>query len=125
MRLGYHHVALRAQDIHQTIRFFEALGCTLVRTWGEEPNLSCMLDIGGGNILEVFSGGKDVPEQNPHFEHIALKSTDTDADYAAAIAAGAKPRTEPTDVNIGGSYPVRIAFVTGLNGEIIEFFKEC
>lgn len=124
MRFGYHHVALRTQDIHATIKFYEALGCKLVRTWGEDPNLCCMIDIGGGNLIEAFAGGKDVPEEFPRFEHIALKSDDPDGDFAAALAAGAKPHIEPKDVNIGGNYPVRISFVIGLNGETVEFFKE-
>lgn len=123
-RLGYHHVAFRAQDFEASVKFYEALGCKMIRTWGEAPNLSCMLDVGGGNILEMFAGGKDEAEVCPRFEHIALKSDDPDDDFNTALANGAAPHVEPKDVNIGGNYPVRIAFVKGLSGEIIEFFKE-
>ena len=123
-RFGYHHVALRVRDFAKTVAFYEKLGCTLVRTWGPEDKPMGMMDVGGGNLIEIFSGGKEDPEQDPKFEHIALKSENPDADFAAALAAGAKPHTEPKDVNIGGSYPVRIAFVRGLNDEVIEFFQE-
>ena len=123
-RCGYHHVALRVRDLDASIAFYEALGCSLVRVWGEGDSRNCMIDMGGNNILEIFSGGKGDPQSAPKFEHIALRSEDTDADYAAALAAGARPRNEPADVNIGGNYPVRIAFVFGPDDEVVEFFKE-
>ncbi len=123
-RLGYHHVAFRARDFAATVAFYEKLGCKLVRTWGPEDQPVGMMDVGGGNLIEIFSGGTEAEEKDPKFEHIALRSEDPDADFAAAIAAGARPRTEPKDVNIGGFYSVRIAFVYGLSDEVIEFFKE-
>ena len=123
-RLGYHHAALRARDLDATIAFYEALGCSVIRIWGEGDARNCMMDVGGNNILEIFSGGTETPQASPKFEHVALRSDDPDADYAAALAAGARERNKPNDVNIGGNYPVRIAFVFGLNDEVIEFFKE-
>lgn len=123
-RLGYHHVALRARDLHKTIAFYEALGCSVVRSWGEGEKEVCMLDVGGNNIIEIFAGGGSEDESFPHFEHIALRSEDVDGDFQAALAAGAREKIAPNDVNIGGFYPVRIAFVFGLNDEVIEFFLE-
>ena len=43
---------------------------------------------------------------------------------AAALAAGGRPKMEPTDINIGGNFPARIAFVYGPDDEVIEFFME-
>ena len=123
-RLGYHHVALRARDLHKTIAFYEALGCSVVRSWGEGEKEVCMLDVGGNNIIEIFAGGGSEDESFPHFEHIALRSEDVDGDFQAALAAGAREKNAPNDVNIGGFYPVRIAFVFGLNDEVIEFILE-
>ena len=123
-RLGYHHVALRAKDFEQTIRFYEALGCTVLRGWGEGDRRACMMDVGGNNILEIFAGGTDEAENKPHFEHIALRSEDVPADYQNALAAGARPRTEPGEANLGGNYPIAMAFVFGPNDEVIEFFCE-
>ncbi|MBO6159312.1 MAG: VOC family protein [Firmicutes bacterium] len=123
-RSGYHHVALRARDLHKTIAFYEALGCTVVRKWGEGDKEVCMMDAGGGNIVEIFAGGGTEMESFPHFEHIALRSDDVDGDYQDALAGGAREKDQPKDVNIGGFYPVRIAFVFGLNDELIEFFHE-
>lgn len=123
-RLGYHHVALRAKDFEQTIRFYEALGCSVLRGWGEGDKRACMMDVGGNNILEIFAGGTGEAEDKPHFEHIALRSEDVSADYQNALAAGARPRTEPGEANLGGTYPIEMAFVFGPNDEVIEFFRE-
>ena len=98
-RLGYHHVALRARDLHKTIAFYEALGCSVVRSWGEGEKEVCMLDVGGNNIIEIFAGGGSEDESFPHFEHIALRSEDVDGDFQAALAAGAREKNAPNDVN--------------------------
>lgn len=123
-RTGIHHVALRVQDMDQTVEFYTKLGCSVVRSWGEGENKGVMIDLGGGNILEMFAGGSNEAEQRPRYEHLALKSSDVDQDYADALAAGAASQKEPTDVMLGGVMPIRIAFVVGPNQEVIEFFCE-
>ena len=37
-RIGIHHVALRVQDMDQTVEFYTKLGCSVVRSWGEGEN---------------------------------------------------------------------------------------
>lgn len=123
-RLGYHHVALRAQNMEETLKFYAALGCNVVRSWGEGDGQAAMLDVGGNNIIEVFAGGTPEAESKPRFEHIALRSDDVDGDYAQAMAAGATSHIEPKDVMLAGVMPIRIAFVIGPNQEVIEFFCE-
>ena len=39
-------------------------------------------------------------------------------------AAGRPVIMEPSDKNLGGNYPIRVAFCTGPAGEKIEFFQE-
>ena len=122
-RTGIHHVALRVQDMDKTVEFYTKLGCSVIRSWGEGAGKGVMMDLGGGNILEMFAGGVNDPEQKPRYEHLALKSDDVDQDFADALAAGAAPQTEPKDGMLG-DMPIRIAFVVGPNQEVIEFFCE-
>ena len=46
------------------------------------------------------------------------------ADVDNALAHGAVLYRDVKETNLGGDYPIRIAFVVGPNGELIEFFKE-
>ena len=123
-RTGIHHVALRVQDMDKTVEFYTKIGCSVIRSWGEGNSKGVMMDLGGGNILEMFAGGVNDSEQKPRYEHLALKSDDVDADFAEALAAGAAPQIEPKDAMLGGVMLIRIAFVVGPNQEVIEFFKE-
>ncbi len=121
---GFHHVALRAVDFEATVAFYKALGFTEKNTWGEGDSRVILLDAGDGNYMEVFAGGT---EQLPDgaFFHVAFRTDDVDAAVETAKAAGAQVTVEPKDVVLGKNppTPVRIAFVKGLNGESLEFFK--
>jgi hypothetical protein len=48
-----------------------------------------------------------------------------EASYARALAAGGVSRAAPRTASLGGDPPaeVRIAFVAGPNGEVIEFMQ--
>ena len=125
---GFHHIALRVSDFEATLRFYQAgLGFIRVYGWGDGDSRAAMLDTGDGNYLEVFAGGKRGNEEAPEgvLIHFALRTSDVDGAYARALAAGARPHVEPKDVVIAGEYPVpvRLAFVKGLDGEVIEFFQ--
>jgi len=126
---GFHHVALRASDFEATLRFYQdGLGFVRAYGWGEGDGRAAMLDTGDGNYLEVFAGGKYAPGTEPPegaLLHFALRTSDVDGAYARALAAGARSQVEPQDVTIAGDPPmlVRLAFVRGLDGEVIEFFQ--
>ncbi len=133
---GFHHVAIRANDFEATLRFYiEGLGFRRVYGWGEDgrakgerDSRAVMLDTGDGNYLEVFAGGTRQPgEEVPEgaILHFALRTTDCDAALERARAAGATVTMEPKTLPINGDTPMefRIAFVNGLNGEVIEFFQ--
>ena len=126
---GLHHIALRVRDFDATLRFYQD-GVGFVRRfgWGEGDSRAAMLDTGDGNYLEVFAGstrpaGEDAPEGA--LLHLALRTPDVDAAYARALAAGARSQIAPKDVTLPGDYPVpvRLAFVIGPDGEVIEFFQ--
>ena len=57
--------------------------------------------------------------------HYAVRVADTDAAYARAISAGATSVSEPVSVDLQGDrvVKIRIAFIKGLDGEVIEFFQ--
>jgi len=122
--MGFHHIALKAVDFEASLKFYEALGMKFYTQWGEGDGRIAMLDLGDGGILELFAGGAE--GANTNYIHFAMKVDDVDAAYAAAIAAGAKPKSEPKVVPLNSS-PVKLTlncgFVYGPSGEELEFFR--
>ncbi|TXK83530.1 VOC family protein [Paenibacillus sp. N3.4] len=92
--------------------------------WGEGDSRIVLLDSGDGNYIEVFAGGTGETRPEGSYFHVAFRSNNVDAAVETAVAAGAVVTVDPKDVILGSNppTPVRIAFVKGLNGEIIEFF---
>lgn len=126
--MGFHHIALKCRDFDKSMKFYASLGCTLKASWGGGENRVAMVDIGDGGCVELFSGGVDEKTETPalagEWFHLALRSDDPDAAFATAIAAGATEKTAPYDAVIPSDppMPVRVAFVYGPDGEVIEFF---
>lgn len=124
---GFHHIALRAHDFDKSVNFYEnTLGFAKKLSWGEGDSRAAMFDIGDGGCIEIFAGG---PENQPAgmFWHLAFKTSDPDGAYNAAIEGGAISDKAPYDTVIRGAekeLPVRLAFVKGPDGELIEFFCE-
>jgi glyoxylase I family protein len=136
---GFHHVAIRAVDFDETIRFYtEGLGFRVHLPFSVPGRIdrAAFLDAGDGRFVEVFGQGSTVQAEGrrrqPDEErtegavlHFCLKVTDTDASHARAVAAGAASRVEPVSRRLSEDplVEVRIAFVTGPNGEVIEFMQ--
>ncbi len=125
--MGFHHVGLKAADFEASLKFYtEGLGMKLYTAWGEGDSRAAMLDLGDGGILELFAGGNANEQADPKYIHFAMKVDDVDAAYATALAAGAKPKSEPRVVPVD-SAPVKVtlncAFVYGPSGEELEFFR--
>lgn len=123
--LGFHHIAVRVKDFDAVVRFYkEGLGLTEKISWGEGEKRAIMLDAGNGNCVEVFAGGTERPEGQ--IVHLALRTDDVEALTARAVAAGAVVTVPVKSVEIQsktGPVPVRIAFVKGPGGEVVEFFQ--
>lgn len=124
---GLHHVSIRVKDFDATVDFYtHGFGFKSVVSWTMNDGArAIMLDTGNGTFLEVFSGGPEVPQPAGLFAHIALASEDCQADFQRAVEAGAGVDRAPMEVTIPSDPPtkVRIAFVKGLDGELIEFFQ--
>ncbi len=136
---GFHHVAIRAIDFDATIRFYtEGLGFRVHFPFSVPGRIdrAAFLDAGDGRYVEVFGQESTVQSEGrrraPGEEategallHFCLRTTDVDTSYARAIATGATSRVEPVTRRLSEDplTEVRIAFVTGPNGEVIEFLK--
>jgi len=123
---GTHHIAISSARFDESIKFYtEGLGMTPVAFWGENEGRAALLDIGDGSHVELFAHGAAAAQQNEKFEHFAIRTTDPDKAFAAALAAGAREKMPPTTLNIPSDppIPVRIAFVFGPDNEVLEFFQ--
>lgn len=126
MECRFHHVALKVKDFDKAVGFYkEVLGLKEKTSWDMDGNPAIMLEMADGGIVEIFGGGTDVSEESPRWLHLAVQVADVPGTYKKAIAYGAKKEREPEEVSIPGSNPmdVEIAFVYGMGGEIVEFFK--
>lgn len=136
---GFHHVAVRAKDFDATLKFYvEGLGFRVHARFAVPGRIdrAAFLDAGDGHYVEIFGPDSSVQSEGrrraPEEEategavlHFCLRAADVDVSYARALAAGATSRIEPVTRRTSEDplLEVRIAFVTGLNGEVIEFLS--
>ena len=126
---GIHHVAITVADFDRSVEFYQALGMEVALAWGAKgadgDKRACMLSCGGGAHLELFAGRQGAERGEGAWQHIALTTPDCDAAWERAMAAGAKVKNAPFEVDIKGTPParVRIAFCHGPDGEVVEFFQ--
>lgn len=122
---GYHHIGLMVKDLEKSLDFYtKGLGGQELMHFSVEDILRplYMIDLGDNAVVELIPCGVSDAEANARWAHIALRSDNAKAAYASALKAGAAPHTEPKDLMIG-DMPACIAFVTGPDGEVIEFFE--
>jgi len=123
---GTHHIAVASADFDRSVKFYtEGLGMAPVAFWGEGSGRAALLDIGDGTHVEIFANGTAQTQENAKLVHFAIKTTDPDKAFEAALAAGAREQTAPfsTAIPCEPPMPVRIAFVRGPDGEVLEFFR--
>ena len=124
--IGVHHLALSVVDFDKSMKFYiDGLGFEKIAEWGEGTGRAALLDIGNGTHFEIFANGNANEPKDVKFAHYALATTNPDVAYENAVKAGAKSQMEPKSLEIPAipPIPVRIAFVVGPDGEVIEFFK--
>ena len=125
---GLHHAALRCcgkAEMDAVIAFYcDVLGMNILRSWGDGVEAGERLDTGNG-VIELFANAE--PGRRPgQVDHIALATDKVDECMAACAREGLKVIMAPQDIVVPCEtpYPLRIAFVEGKAGEIIEFFAE-
>jgi len=121
---GFHHIGLFTSDIDKSLAFYtEGLGGKVVFSFpmGGTDKIIYLVDLGGGAVVELIPRGVDEPEVNARWAHICLSTEDVRGAYAMALAAGAKPRSEPEDGFLGTMERTG-AFIFGPDDEVIEFF---
>lgn len=106
------HVGLTVPDVPACAGFYSGLGAKLQTEW--EGGCSMILPDGRG--IELFSGSP-VSGEPKAYSHVSLLTDDTDAELEKLVKLGGKVGHEPYDWS-----NLRIAFATGLAGEVIEFF---
>lgn len=117
--VGIAHIGLYTEQFEESIKFYQDaffaknLGCFKTSRRG------CWLQI-GDSILEIFES-ESFPAQGC-FKHFAITVKDLEEAYQHALSVGAKPLVEPKEIvlDLEEKQKLKIAFVTGVNGEEIE-----
>lgn len=124
--LGFHHVAVAADDFDRSATFYrDGLGFREVLAWGTAGDRAAMFDVGNGGRIEIFERPGHGLKQG-QIIHFALRVSDCKGAHEAALAAGAQEVRPPEELDIPSDpvHPVTISFVSGPDGEEIEFFQE-
>ena len=122
---GFHHIGLRVKDAEKSLAFYtEGLGgkVTFSFPMGDTGKTIYLVDLGGHAVVEIIPRGTGEAETNAHWAHIALETDDAREAFALALKAGAVCTTPPEDKMLG-TMAVCNTFVTGPDGEVIEFFQ--
>ena len=124
--MGFHHIALRCANIEKSLTMYKALGMKEEVRWGEGEKLIVMLDIGDGGHIELFANGSDEYSVKGKWNHFALAVEDVDQAYRIALEAGFAPLIAPKFAPLESTpkkLTLNVAFVTGPDGEEVEFFR--
>lgn len=122
---GLHHIGLYVTDMKKSLSFYtEGLGgrVTFSFPMGDSGKEIFLVELAHGAVVELLPKGDRFAEENYPWAHIALATDDAVKAYRDALAAGAKSRHEPGRGTANGMEMVN-AFVTGPDGEAIEFFQ--
>ena len=125
---GVHHIGMSSTHFDDTVRLYQdGLGFTVKHTWGKGQRVY-MMDMGDGSCIEVFEEKEKELPQVGRWMHVAINTDDIRKSYDRAVKAGAKPKLPPTFADIVEATPAQVnmwfAYVTGFDGEEIEFIQE-
>jgi lactoylglutathione lyase len=119
------HTMVRILDEDRSLAFYRALGFEergRKRVGGDTATIIFLGLPGDGDRLELtLNDGRTEPyELGEAYGHIALTTTDLDAELAALAELGIQPDKPPYEAYPGGS---RITFVTDPDGYRIELIE--
>ena len=119
------HTMVRILDEERSLAFYRALGFQergRKRVGGDTATIIFLGLPGDGDRLELtLNDGRTEPyELGEAYGHIALTTTDLDAELAALAELGIQPDKPPYEAYPGGS---RITFVTDPDGYRIELIE--
>jgi glyoxylase I family protein len=99
---------------------------TVQSSWQNGNTKAAMLEMSDGALIEIFDFGTSEPEERPRWLHLAVIVDDVDAVYEKALQCGAATDRPPFDVPDfkGPGTNLRLAFVKGPDGELIELYQE-
>ena len=122
-----HHVALSVKDYERSKNFYcQVLGMSCINEWEFQGKKLCFLDVGCGGYLELHSDAEVVHPQNQQYLHFCIHTSDLEQVYKRAVNHGATPNRAPFDFVINSRprpMPVKVAWLTGPDGEGIELFQ--
>lgn len=140
--IGFHHVSIKAQNINDTVSFYERFGFELVHSWSlPDFNLEKCVMLHHHVInyyLEICDSNADMPTQgrkrkegDEYIENALLHLCFTVKDAAEArneaLKYGATDLSKGVSkldlINANKSVKVVNSLVYGLNGEVIEFLE--
>nr|WP_233173109.1 VOC family protein [Flavobacterium sp. ASV13] len=138
---GFHHFAIKAYDVEETIAFYKTLNFEITHSWSlPEFNLEkcvMMKNKAFDCYLEICDNNANFPTQgrkrkagDPYIEnallHICFVVEDAKKAYKEAIENGAKPLSEKETLKLKSlrkSVTVSNSLVYSPNGEVIEFLE--
>jgi len=121
---GFHHIGLASQNTARSVEFYCAIGGKIVHSFaaGSPDRIITLVELAPGAVVEVIPRAGMSAESDPRWIHICIDTDDCAAAFERALAAGAKERIAPKRGNLG-TMEVTNCFVTGPDGEDIEFFQ--
>lgn len=124
---GLHHVSIKTCEFDKTIEFYtKTLGFPIFKAYGEGTGRCATLDTGNGTFMEIFANGTPDIKPEGSIHHFAFLVDDVDLVIKNISDAGGTVTVKPMDYTAQTTPPsqLRLGFVKGPNGELIEFFYE-
>lgn len=125
------HIAIRVVNVEASQAFYQqvlgSLSASLL-TEGSPSGRVDLVRVGDSGSIELYEESRGFASNDAPpigFIHFAVSVSDVDAAYERAIALGAAGLRPPADNELPArpGRKVRVAFVQGPSGEVVEFIN--